>query len=79
MKHDKEVERIIDSFAIDPDNRMLNFPWAIKAMITNNISPLDLINYIDYYSYWAINGQKYEYLNNALFAYRVTEDFYKRK
>ena len=76
------MEGIIDSFVIDKDDRMLNFPSAILTMLKHRISPIELITYIGESLFWATNDEdlkRYEYLDaDSIFASKMTEAYYRQ-
>ena len=75
-----EIENIIDSFIIDPADRMLNFHVAILNMIKHKISPIELFTYIDDEEYWASDDnekKRYHYLNDTIFACKVNDSYYR--
>lgn len=75
------MESIIDSFVIDKDDRMLNFPSAILTMLKHKISPIELILYIGESIFWANDDEdlrRYEYLDaDSIFASKMTEAYYR--
>ena len=64
------MESIIDSFVIDKDDRMLNFPSAILTMLKHKISPIELILYIGESIFWATNDEDLKILSSELESYK---------
>jgi hypothetical protein len=83
-KEIRKIEGIIDSLYIDPNNRMLNFESAVLTMIEIELDPISLFCYIDDKIYWNDSKtkpndiKKHRYLNDPIFACKLTESYLKK-
>jgi hypothetical protein len=74
-------EGIIESFLIDKDDRMLNFPSAILTMLKHKIYPMELLDYMYERMDWGDMNEdeieRYSFLvGDSMFVSRMTESFW---
>ena len=76
---DKAYKDIIDSLLIGYRGDCLNYECALRIMIRENITPIELFNHIeDLIDWYNEPEEKYTALMNPWFSNRLTTDFNPR-